>query len=89
VVISKEQIKEARIELLKKSKVQIEKETAIKWAARAIAAYSLFAETQDASFLFNAIEYHHEAVEHASDTPLLGDIIAVLNEAQAEAMELT
>jgi hypothetical protein len=87
-MISDEQIDEARREILNKSKVQIEEETAVKWAARAIAAYILFAETRDPSFLFDAVEYHHEAVEHASDTPILGDIVAVLKKAKLEAMEL-
>lgn len=87
-MISDNQIDEARAELLKKKKVEIEIETAIKWGARAIAAYSLFMETQDADFLFDAIEYHHEAVEHASDTPILKGIIAVLNEAKPKATDL-
>lgn len=86
--IHPEQIEEARRELLDKSKTQIEEETAIKWGARAIAAYALFAETRDPAFLFDAVEYHHEAVEHASDTPLLGDIIAVLKKTKLKAMEL-
>lgn len=86
-MISSKQIKEARLELLEKSKIQIEEETAIKWGARAIAAYSLFEETNAIAFLFDAIEYHHEAIEHASDTPILKYILAAMEDAKSRVMQ--
>jgi hypothetical protein len=85
-MISREEIEEARRELLSKSKAQIEEETAVKWAARAIAAYSIFAESGDLEVFADATEYHHEALEHASDTPILGDLLAALNKAKSKAM---
>jgi hypothetical protein len=85
-MITQEKIQEARRELLNKSKTQIEEETAIKWGARAIAAYSLFAESGDLEAFADATEYHHEALEHASDTPILGSILAALSEAKLKAL---
>src|SRR2546425_2306592 len=59
VTISKQNISEAAKELKAKSYEQIEQETAIKWAARAIAASNL-------GKLKEAENYRHEAVEHAA-----------------------
>jgi hypothetical protein len=39
-------IAEARREIMRKSRSQIEVETAYKWAARAVAAYQLFQSTR-------------------------------------------
>lgn len=51
-------IDEARTELRKKSIDDIQRETAWKWAARAVAAVEMGA-------YLDAHEYAHEAVEHA------------------------
>lgn len=88
MIPSSEMIGEARRELLRKPKVEIEEETATKWAARAIAAYLLFEETQDPSFLFDAVEYQHEAIEHASDTPILGELITAMADARLRIVGL-
>jgi hypothetical protein len=85
-MIGRREIEEARRELVSKSKAQIEEETAVKWAARAIAAYSIFEESGSLEVFADATEYHHEALEHASDTPILGDLLAALNKAKSKAM---
>jgi len=51
-------VEEARAELRKKSLDEIQRETAWKWAARAVAAVEMGAYS-------DAHEYAHEAVEHA------------------------
>lgn len=53
-------------EVQEKSEEQIELETAVKWAARAIAAYKLHQETDDTEWLLRAEDYYHESREHAS-----------------------
>lgn len=54
----------ARKELNEKSLEQIQKETAYKWASRALAARELF--DQDQQFILDYNEYVHEALEHAA-----------------------
>jgi hypothetical protein len=85
-MISHREIEEARREILSKSKTQIEEDTAVKWGARAIAAYSIFEESGSLEVFADATEYHHEAIEHASDTPILGGILVILNKAKSKAM---
>jgi hypothetical protein len=53
------EIAEARVELSQKSEIQIEKETAKKWMARAIVAYEL------GQVIVGAL-YAHEAIEHGA-----------------------
>jgi hypothetical protein len=57
----------ARAEIREKTKRQIEAETATAWAARAIAAWELAAETKHARWFVEAAQYEHEAVEHAAE----------------------
>lgn len=71
-------LRDALRELQTKSRQEIETETAFKWAARALAAYTIYFETGETEWLFDAIEYHHEAVEHAADTPVLLEIVQTL-----------
>jgi hypothetical protein len=59
-------IQAARDELSTTSKQDIERDTAYKWGARAIAAYQLFTATRDLHWLSDAIAYHGEAVEHGA-----------------------
>jgi hypothetical protein len=54
-----ELLREARIELRTKHRVQVNQESAWRWAALAVAAYEL-------GQLSDAVDYHHEAVEHAA-----------------------
>lgn len=53
-------INKAYMELQAKTKVQIEHETALTWAARAVAAHQLGND-------HDAMLYAHEALEHASE----------------------
>lgn len=53
-------------ELSQKTLVQIEKETAIAWAARAGASYVLYARTRALVHLEEARGYSDEAIEHAA-----------------------
>jgi hypothetical protein len=57
---------EARREILEKSRSLIEAETAYKWADRAVAAWQLHADTDAEQWLRDAVDYLHEAVEHAA-----------------------
>lgn len=59
-------VEEARAEILQKPRVAIEEETARKWAARAVAASILFKETGGHRWLHDALDYAHEACEHAA-----------------------
>ncbi len=60
-------IQAAIAELRKKSKADIETETALKWGYRAIAAHVLHLETTSLQWLLDAHAYEHEALEHASE----------------------
>ena len=74
--MSPDPIGEARAELLGKSRQDIERETAFKWAARAVAAYQLSQEVPRYSvtgvqpaqvrLLQDATHYLDEACEHAA-----------------------
>lgn len=57
-------IEEAKQELLKKSLDDIQRETAYKWASRALAARAMFEQNQQ--FMLDYHEYMHEALEHAA-----------------------
>jgi DhnA family fructose-bisphosphate aldolase class Ia len=59
-------IQQAQREIGLKSKVDIEMETAIRWGARAVAAYYQYASTGDTRWLVEATEYASEATEHAA-----------------------
>lgn len=56
----------ALVEIREKSVAQIEKDTAYKWASRAIVCYKLFVSTGEQSWLPVAENYEHEALEHAA-----------------------
>lgn len=67
------QVQEAIAELNKRSKSDIESETAWRWAARAIAALQMAERTDGAMrihWMAQAVEYGHEAVEHAGSAGL-------------------
>ncbi len=72
-------VKEAREELSGKSYLEIQKETAIKWASRAAASYDLAIEEKDihrkVAVFQVAEEYHHEAIEHAALYEDGGDLL--------------
>ena len=53
-------------EMLSKGEGQIQRETAHKWAARAVACYRIYAKTRQVYWALRAEEYRHEAIEHAA-----------------------
>jgi hypothetical protein len=59
----------ARAELTRKTKSQIDAETAEVWGARAVAAYEMYKKTTSIHWLVWAIEFRHEALEHAGGGP--------------------
>lgn len=63
-------VEEALIEILDKGELEIQEETALKWAARACAAYSMVLECEPAdekqAWRDYAQELAHEALEHAA-----------------------
>lgn len=84
--LTKQDIEAARRELDYKSHEQIETETSLKWAARAIAAYDIFLETSDLTYLFDASDYHREAIEHAADTDVFDEVHSLLTDAKMRVM---
>lgn len=64
-----ERVGDAVAELRGKSKGTIDKETAAVWGARAVAAWRYYQSTGSQQMLQDAIEYRHEALEHASGGP--------------------
>jgi hypothetical protein len=81
-----QELASARLELLSKPKTQIEAETAHAWGARALAAYALYRETGHLECLLDAQGYHHEAVEHASESAVLEPISQALDQAKRAAL---
>jgi hypothetical protein len=59
-------IENAQSELTNKTLVTIQTETAFVWGARALAAYMLWRSTNVERLLGDALEYRHEAIEHAA-----------------------
>ena len=63
-------VDKAKAELAKKSLSDIQGETAYVWGARAIAAYECFQVANDpkwsSKWISEALEYRHEALEHAA-----------------------
>jgi hypothetical protein len=53
-------------ELSVKSIYVVQCETAVTWAGRALAAYSMYGHTGKLQWLLDAGEYAHEALEHAA-----------------------
>jgi hypothetical protein len=56
----------AESELSRLSMEEVQTATALTWAARAIVSYRKYIECRIGNFLMDAIEYHHEALEHAA-----------------------
>lgn len=77
-----ERVADAFAELRGKTKETIDLETAAVWGARAVAAWQLYQTTQQQQFLFDSIEYRHEALEHGAGGPP-GSLARVREELQA------
>jgi hypothetical protein len=72
-------VKEAREELKEKSYLEIQKDTAYKWASRAAASYELAIEEKDlcrkVAVFQIAEEFYHEAIEYAALHEDCGDLV--------------
>jgi hypothetical protein len=66
-MITPESVAHAHAEIISTSKVAIETATAVTWGSRAVAAYALFLRTGDLRWFADAVEYDHEAREHAAE----------------------
>ena len=64
-----ERVEAARAELRVTTKAQIDTATAATWGARAVAAYEFYKATGDLKWRDAAVEYAHEACEHAAGGP--------------------
>lgn len=53
-------------EVGRKTDAQIERETAQKWASRAIGCYAFYTARGDEAWLIRYENYRHEALEHAA-----------------------
>ena len=74
---------EARKEVLG-GKAKIETDTAIKWAGRAVAAWSIYEEDGNLEFRDMATEFASEAIEHAASSgrdEVLRDVRSALAQA--------
>jgi len=87
-------VKAAKKELAEKTLDQIQRETAWKWASRAVASFENVLEAKNekkVSAFMAGQEYLHEAIEHASlvddgDGDLVDDIKMAIMESVAEAV---
>jgi len=65
-IITQDAVADAIAEFQQKTERDIERETAIKWGARALAAYHLFEDGYEPDWLLRAEDHYHEAMEHAA-----------------------
>lgn len=77
-MITKFDVQAALSEVQSKSEADIEKETAVKWGARAVACYLLAKQTGKLSWLFLAEHYRDEAFEHAALVKDSGSTLAAI-----------
>ena len=75
-------IAKAHAELAQKTKKQIEAETAETWAARAIVSYQRFAALKTLNFFAEAVDYEHEAMEHAAEGGNAAYVSATIGDAK-------
>jgi hypothetical protein len=68
-VITDKDVQDALKEITTKAPALIEQETAIKWGARAIAAWSMAQSGGNPFWFKEAATYKHEAIEHAAFGP--------------------
>lgn len=68
----------------------VQRNTAVTWAGRAAGAYHLYVQTGRMQMLLDAMEYHHEALEHAalveSDPGVLDQVRHYLMACKADAL---
>lgn len=84
----KHRFDEARAEVRAKSDKVIERETAKKWAARAVACYEKYASSHERRWLVRAENYKQEAIEHgalAEDGKTLTEVKREMSAARSRA----
>lgn len=59
-------LEQARGELSRLDRYEIDRRTAALWGARAVIAWRLYKSTNDFAWYIYAIECRHEAIEHAA-----------------------
>lgn len=78
-------VEEALIEILDKGEIEIQKETSLKWAARACAAYAMVLECEATdekqAWQDFAQELAHEALEHAALVQDHGKLVGAIQSA--------
>jgi hypothetical protein len=65
-IIPEAAVGDAIAEFQSKTERDIERETAIRWGARALAAYLLYEDNRKRDWLLLGDDYYHEAVEHGA-----------------------
>lgn len=80
-------LRTAMEEILSKTDKELELETAMKWAARSIACFKLFDETNDYKWLLRADGYQQEALEHAALVRDEGESVREIETAINEGLE--
>ena len=89
-LVSAAMIQQSIGELLEKQD-RIELETAIKWAARSLAAYRIYIESHETRWLLVAEDYYHEALEHGAlaldDGETVKRLQAELDEVRDDVLE--
>ena len=88
-LISARDLANARTELLSKNPSAIDLGISKAWAARAIAAYDLAVEELSLTRFADAVGFHNEAIEHASNVSptFLANIVSTLAQSQENAIE--
>jgi hypothetical protein len=73
-------LEEARLELSQKTLKDIERDTAWKWAARAVAAYQLWGGGGDPTLYRDFLTYAGEAFEHSVFADETGETLRMVRE---------
>jgi hypothetical protein len=79
-------IPQAEVDLSQSSRRELDRQTACIWGARAIVAWHYYRTTGNFAWYIDAIEYRHEAIEHAGSAgsstleELLSDLQVVKKE---------
>lgn len=85
-LLTQERIDLARREVASRSFERIELETALNWAARAVACFEKFIATGDLQWRDRGILMQHEAAEHAAEAgpgisdALIAELTAIANQ---------
>lgn len=76
----------AAVELSTKTAATIERETAFRWAGRAVVAYRIYHRSGELRWRDQAVEYAHEACEHAAMALDGGSTLRVVEDAIANEL---